>query len=161
MAPGNPEVLSLIEKAEQESQLHPVDSDLANRIAQFKAESLKFFEHGRYSECVQRFKLLTELDPENYDLRDYLQISIEEAEKQKRSHPNVTITPTQENRDDAPIETSTPDVLVNCQTEPFGAPSQVESQELDTPEQRLGPSRLEVSVRDHLNSEPAPEPPAG
>ena len=44
MAPGNPEVLALIEKAEQESQLQQVDSDLANRIAQFKAESLKFFE---------------------------------------------------------------------------------------------------------------------
>ncbi len=118
MAPGNPEVLALIERAEQESQLQPADSDLGNRIAQFKAESLKFFEHGRYSECVQRFKLLTELDPENHDLRDYLQISIEEAEKQKRSLSNVTIAAPPENRSKTLSKLPAPDVLVQSELSP-------------------------------------------
>lgn len=137
MAPGNPEVLALIEQAEQGSQLQQADSDLATRIAQFKAESLKFFEHGRYTECVQRFKLLTELEPDNYDLRDYLEISIEEAEKQKRSHPNVTITSAQEKRGQTLSKPPAPEVLI--QAEPSSLTSRVESQELDDTIKSLSP----------------------
>ena len=161
MEPGNSEVLALIEKAEQESQLQPADSELATRIEQFKAESLKFFEHGRYSECVQRFKLLSELDPGNHDIRDYLQISIEEAEKQKRSYLNVTITSPQEIRGETLSNLPAPDVQVQAELSPV--PSRVESQELDdaietsSPSSSLGSNRL--NSLPGANSEPLSESP--
>ena len=156
MAPGNSEVLALIEKAEQESQLQPADSELATRIAQFKAESLEFFEHGRYSECVQRFELLTELDPGNHDIRDYLQICIEEAEKQKRSYLNVTITSPQENQGKTLPKLPVPDVQV--QAELSSVPSRVESQELDDAIESLSPNSSLSS--NHVNSLPEGNPPS-
>ncbi|MFN8007417.1 MAG: hypothetical protein U0V70_10410 [Terriglobia bacterium] len=103
LAPSNLEVLTLIEKAEQSSKLRSVDSDLTDRIAQFKAESLKLFERGQYSECIERFKLLSELDPGNYDLRDYLEISQEEAEKQKRAQATPVENPISSKQNPDPL----------------------------------------------------------
>lgn len=166
LAPGNPEVLSLMEEAEQESQLHPVDADLAYRIAQFKAESLKLFEHGQYSECVERFKLLTDLEPENYDLRDYLEISIEEAEKQKQPQPNLTISATQENRDAAPPKPLTTDVPASAafQTEPSQPAPWIRPQRpqiLVSPVLPTTPaSPMQAGSLSEVKPEPAPQLPA-
>jgi tetratricopeptide (TPR) repeat protein len=166
LAPGSSEVLSLIERVEQESQLQHDESDFASRIVQFKAESLKLFEHGRYSECVERFKLLTELDPENYDLRDYLEISIEEAEKQKRSQRNVRIISTQENRDAAaptPLTRRVP-APASFHAEPPPSPPLNEPRGPDdsmtplTPDSPL--TSNQVIVVEGAKSEPESKPPA-
>lgn len=111
LAPGNPEVLSLTQKARRASELRQAkleESDLTDRIAQCKAEAIKLFEQGRYTDCVERFKLLSELEPENSDLRDYLEISQEQVEKQQSSQLNLPVIVPLENQNTA-VPTLTPD----------------------------------------------------
>ena len=57
------------------------ESGLADRLAQCKAEAINLFEQGRYGDCVERFKVLVEIEPANSDLRHYLEVSREQVEK--------------------------------------------------------------------------------
>ncbi len=113
LAPGHPEVLALMQMARQASELKQAEleaSDLIDRMAQFKAEAIALFEQGRYSDCVEKFKLLSELEPTNYDLRDYLEISREQAEKQRQQLNSATDAPLK-NQDTAVPKNSIPDIL--------------------------------------------------
>ncbi|MCI0621280.1 MAG: hypothetical protein L0387_06380 [Acidobacteria bacterium] len=91
LAPGDPAVLALVEEVRRTSELRQAeleDSGLTDRIAQCKAEAIKLLEQGRYSDCVERFKVLSELEPANGDLRHYLEISQEQVANAKLSHLN-------------------------------------------------------------------------
>ena len=88
LAPGNADILALAEEVRKASELRQTEmeeSGLADRIAQCKAEAIKLFEQGRYGDCVERFKLLSEFEPTNSDLRHYLEVSREQAEKAQSS----------------------------------------------------------------------------
>lgn len=92
LVPGNPDILALAEEVRSESerrQAEMEESGLADRIAQCKAEAIKLFEQGRYGDCIERFKVLSELEPTNTDLRDYLEVSREQTEKVQ----SVQVTP--------------------------------------------------------------------
>ena len=84
LAPGNAAILALADEVRQASehrQAELEESGLAERIAQCKAEAIKLFEQGRYGDCIERFKVLAELEPTNTDLRDFLEVSREQVEK--------------------------------------------------------------------------------
>ena len=84
LAPGNTAILALADEVRQASehrQTELEESGLAERIAQCKAEAIKLFEQGRYVDCIERFKVLAELEPTNSDLRDFLEVSREQVEK--------------------------------------------------------------------------------
>ena len=88
LVPGNPEILAFAEEvrdASERRQAEMEESGLADRIAQSKAEAIKLFEEGRYGDCIERFKVLADLDPTNSDLRDYLEVSREQVEKAQSS----------------------------------------------------------------------------
>ena len=84
LEPGNEAILALAEEVRQASehrQAELEESGLADRIAQCKSEAIKLFEQGRYGDCIERFKVLAELEPTNSDLRDFLEVSREQVEK--------------------------------------------------------------------------------
>ncbi len=109
LAPGNPEILSLVEKAREKCAIQRAEPDLADRIAKFKTEAIDLFQQGKYSECVARFKLLHELEPANCDLRHYLEISQEQVQQQQ-SHLNSIGTPPSTDPDTETTEAPAPDV---------------------------------------------------
>ena len=88
LEPGNAHILALAEEVRQASERRQAEleeSGLADRIAQCKAEAIKLFEQGRYGDCIERFKVLAELEPANSDLRDFLEVSREQVEKVQSS----------------------------------------------------------------------------
>src|SRR5262249_21643085 len=83
-APGNADIIALaeeVQRASEQRQAELEESGLADRIAQCKSEAVTLFEQGRYADCIERFKVLAEIDPTNTDLRDYLEVSREQVEK--------------------------------------------------------------------------------
>lgn len=102
LVPGNPDILALAEEVRSESerrQAEMEESGLADRIAQCKAEAIRLFEQGRYGECIERFKVLTELEPTNTDLRDYLEVSREQTEKVQPVQVTPPVTETVESQE--------------------------------------------------------------
>lgn len=90
LVPGNARLLAMIDEvraASERRQVELEESGLANRMSQCKAEAVSLFEQGRYADCIERFKVLSELDPANSDLRHYLEVSREQAEKAARPEP--------------------------------------------------------------------------
>jgi len=84
LVPGNPEILAFAEEvrgASERRQAEMEQSGLTDRIALCKAEAIKLFEEGRYGDCIERFKVLADLDPTNGDLRDFLEVSREQVGK--------------------------------------------------------------------------------
>jgi tetratricopeptide (TPR) repeat protein len=110
LAPGNPEILSLMEKARQASQLGCAEQDLTDRFAQDKVEAIRLFEQGQNSDCVERFKLLSEHEPGNPDLRHYLEVSREQAQAQQPSQLHLPLIVPPDNQNVAVRETPSPDV---------------------------------------------------
>ena len=95
LSPGNADILALAEevrKASERRQAELEESGLADRIAQCKAEAIKLFGQGRYGDCIERFKLLSELEPANTDLRHYLEVSCEQTEKAQSSQVTPRLT---------------------------------------------------------------------
>jgi hypothetical protein len=88
LAPGNADIIALaeeVQRASEQRQTELEESGLADRIAQCKSEAVTLFEQGRYADCIERFKVLSEIDPTNSDLRDYLEVSREQAEKAEKA----------------------------------------------------------------------------
>jgi hypothetical protein len=88
LAPGNVAILALVEEVRQASERRQAEleeSGLADRIAQCKADAIKLFEQGKYGDCIERFKVLAELEPTNSDLRDFLEVSREQVQKVQAS----------------------------------------------------------------------------
>src|SRR5262245_23023640 len=80
LAPGNADIIALaeeVQRASEQRQAQLEESGLADRIAQCRSEAVTLFEQGRYADCIERFKVLAEIDPTNTDLRDYLEVSRE------------------------------------------------------------------------------------
>jgi tetratricopeptide (TPR) repeat protein len=92
LEPGNASILAMAEEVRQASERRQAEleeSGLADRISQCKAEAIKLFEQGRYGDCIERFKVLAELEPNNSDLRDFIEISREQVDKVQ----STSITP--------------------------------------------------------------------
>jgi hypothetical protein len=109
LAPGNADIIALAEEVRKASEMRQTEmeeSGLADRIAQCKAEAIKLFERGRYGDCIERFKILSELDPTNSDLRHYLEVSCEQAEKMLSSQ----VTP----RPAEPVDTQDAETTSNA-----------------------------------------------
>lgn len=142
LAPGNAEILALadeVRKASEMRQTEMEESGVADRIAQCKAEAIKLFEEGRYSDCIERFKILSELDPTNSDLRHYLEVSCEQAEKMQSS-----VTPPLAE----PVNTQEDEIASKATQIPepeLPAPSKPES--LHVPEDANNTADLELSKR--------------
>jgi tetratricopeptide (TPR) repeat protein len=110
LAPGNSEILSLIEKARQASQLRRADQDLTDRFAQDKAEAIRLSEQGQCSDCVERVELLSGREPGNTDLRPYLEVSREQAEAQQPSQLHLPLVVPPDNQNVTASEAPPPDV---------------------------------------------------
>ena len=140
LAPGNADILAFAEevrKASERRQAELEESGLADRIAQCKAEAIKLFEQARYGDCIERFKLLSELEPTNSDLRHYLEVSREQAEK---AQPSQVTPPLAAASHEAEISSSAPQIPELG----LSAPSRPES--LAVPTETLGAVDLEVPV---------------
>jgi tetratricopeptide (TPR) repeat protein len=131
LAPGNAAILALVEEVRQASehrQAELEESGLADRIAQCKAEAIKLFEQGRYGDCIERFKVLAELEPTNSDLRDFLEISREQVEK-----------------------------VQSAEVMPPAEPVMLQETELTTPQETEPRTPQEVVVSSHDSQIPEPE----
>lgn len=121
LVPGNPDILALAEEVRSESerrQAEMEESGLADRIAQCKAEAIKLFEQGRYRDCIERFKVLTELEPTNTDLRDYLEVSREQTEKVQSVQATAPVTETVESQE---VQVSSSDSQMPEPAQPDGS----------------------------------------
>jgi len=132
LEPGNEAILALAEEVRQASehrQAEMEETGLADRIAQCKSEAIKLFEQGRYGDCIERFKVLAELEPTNSDLRDFLEVSREQVEKVQSAE---VIPPTAEPITPQEIEPIAPqEAVVSSQG------SQIPEPELSPPNNRV------------------------
>lgn len=164
LAPGHPEILALTQKARQASERRQAEleaSHLTHRIAQFKAEAIKLFEQGQYSDCVKRFGLLSELEPADRDLRDYLEISLEQVEKQKKPQLDSASAVHLKNQDTAVPSTPAPEVPEPAVVSPSEPPAPViviEAQGADQPEVSIAqPSLPSPQTQEDSSAEVIPE----
>ncbi len=140
LVPGNPEILAFAEEvrgASERRQAEMEESGLADRIAQCKAEAIKLFEEGRYGDCIERFKVLADLDPTNSDLRDFLEISREQVEKAQSS----LVTP--------PL----PEVVQPQEVEVSSKDSQISEPELPAPHSNPEPLYVPVEIKNVADPE--------
>ena len=140
LVPGNPEILAFAEEvrgASERRQAEMEESGLADRIAQSKAEAIKLFEEGRYGDCIERFKVLADLDPTNSDLRDYLEVSREQVEKAQSS----LVTP--------PLQ----EVVQPQEAEVSSKDSQISEPELPAPHSNPEPLYVPVEIKNVADPE--------
>jgi tetratricopeptide (TPR) repeat protein len=150
LVPGHAGILSLIEKARAETgrrQTEMKESGLADRIAQLKTEAVQLFQSGRFADCVERFKLLTELEPANCDLRHYLEVCLEQVEKPAISQLNPAPPKPPEQQPSKP-QSASPEVSIQPQV-PAVEPASV----LGT----AAPDDLENKTTEAIASTPASE----
>jgi len=142
LAPGNADILAFAEevrKASERRQAELEESGLADRIAQCKAEAINLFEQARYGDCIERFKLLSELEPTNSDLRHYLEVSREQAEKAQTSQVTPPLAEPVASHE-AEISSSAP------QIPGLGLPAPSRPESLAVPTETPGTADLDVPV---------------
>jgi tetratricopeptide (TPR) repeat protein len=149
LAPGNPEILSLMEKTREASRLGSAYADLTDPFAREKAEAINLFEQGQYSDCVERFKLLSEREPNNVDLHHYLEVSREQAETREPSQLQLPLAVPPENSDVAASEVPSADVP---------APALVSNADSLPPAVGIEPQRLDRPEVAAVEPVSAPEP---
>jgi len=134
LAPGNTAILALAEEVRQASehrQAELEESGLADRIAQCKAEAIKLFEQGRYGACIERFKVLAELEPTNSDLRDFLEVSREQVEKVQSSEvippTNELVRPQEAVVSSHDAQIPEPELPASSKLEPLNVPVEIKN----------------------------------
>jgi tetratricopeptide (TPR) repeat protein len=174
LEPGNAAILALAEEVRQASehrQAELEESGLADRIAQCKAQAIKLFEQGLYGDCIERFKVLAELEPTNSDLRDFLEVSREQVEKVQSAEvipPPAELTTPQETEVIAPQEVVSshdsqipvPELPAPSKPEPLYVPVEIESAVTPELSQRHSPRLFEPSQTDSVDHSAAEQNPA-
>ena len=76
--------LSILQKeAQRNFELRRAEEELANQIESVKNEAVNLFQGGQFDECVEKFKFLCKLEPDNREFRDFLQTSEEQVSKKR------------------------------------------------------------------------------
>jgi tetratricopeptide (TPR) repeat protein len=85
--PGNYHMSTLQKEAQRKYELRRAEEELANQIASVKTEAVELFRSGEFDKCLEKFKFLCKLEPDNHEFRDFLQASEEQLSKREQAKP--------------------------------------------------------------------------
>jgi len=91
--PGNYHMSTLQKEAQRKYELRRAEEELADQIGSVKNEAVHLFQGGQFEKCVEKFKLLCKLEPDNVEFREFLQASEEQVlkrEQAKAEPPSAT-----------------------------------------------------------------------
>jgi tetratricopeptide (TPR) repeat protein len=83
--PANYHMSTLQKEAQRKYELRRAEEELANQIASVKNEAVSLFQSGQFDTCVEKFKLLCKLEPDNREFHDFLQASEEQLWKREKA----------------------------------------------------------------------------
>ncbi|MCI0420400.1 MAG: PEGA domain-containing protein [Acidobacteria bacterium] len=73
--PGNAEAAWLMKEAQRQWEDQRSLEELEIYVENLKKEAMDLFDKERYEQCMGIFRFLSELEPENHTLRDYVKLS--------------------------------------------------------------------------------------
>jgi tetratricopeptide (TPR) repeat protein len=83
--PGNYLMSTLQKEAQRNYELHRAEEELTQQVASLKEEALSLFHKGQFDKCLEKFKLLCRLEPDNREFRDFLQATEEHLGKSEEA----------------------------------------------------------------------------
>jgi tetratricopeptide (TPR) repeat protein len=79
--PGNYQLSTLQTEAQRGYELRRAEEELSNQIASVKTEAIELFRSGQFDSCLEKFKFLCKLEPDNREFREFLKASEEQFSK--------------------------------------------------------------------------------
>jgi len=139
--PGNYHMSVLQKEAQRKYELLRAEEELASQIASVKSEAMSLFQSGQFDECLEKFKLLCKLEPDNRDFRDFLQASEEQLGKERQSKTEATSV-----TQSKPASASDKDVVARPREQPTKPLAEPPLQR-QVPQPKGKPEQLEVEAK--------------